>query len=100
MTVPGRPRRAARTGLFIVAGGANFAMMDYKHSAPLEPGGDGRLWVLQTFGSAGAGRVLRTRKRHSRGELLHRAPTGESVTHRTAGGEAAKNVKTREGASQ
>jgi hypothetical protein len=42
MTVPGRPRRAARTGLFIVAGGANFAMMDYKHSAPLEPGRDGK----------------------------------------------------------
>src|SRR5215471_2305021 len=28
----------------------------YKHSAPLEPGGDGNAWVLQTFGSAGAGR--------------------------------------------
>jgi len=28
---PGRPRRAARTGLFIVAGGASIAMMDYKH---------------------------------------------------------------------
>src|SRR5262249_3692020 len=28
----------------------------YKHSAPLEPGGDGNACVLQTFGSAGAGR--------------------------------------------
>src|SRR5215470_4010138 len=28
----------------------------YKHSAPLEPGGDETAWVLQTFGSAGAGR--------------------------------------------
>src|SRR5262249_11245310 len=28
----------------------------YKHSAPLEPGGDGMACVLQTFGSAGAGR--------------------------------------------
>src|SRR5215469_10322612 len=28
----------------------------YKHSAPLEPGGDEKAWVLQTFGSAGAGR--------------------------------------------
>jgi hypothetical protein len=34
---PGRPRRAARTGLFIVSGGTGFAIMDYKHSAPLEP---------------------------------------------------------------
>jgi len=31
----------------------------YKHSAPLEPGGDGGLRVLQTFGSAGAGRRWR-----------------------------------------
>src|SRR5215467_12468251 len=31
----------------------------YKHSAPLEPGGDRALWVLQTFGSAGAGRRWR-----------------------------------------
>jgi hypothetical protein len=37
---PGRPRRAARTGDFIVAGGA-ISMTDYKHSAQLEPGGDG-----------------------------------------------------------
>src|SRR5262245_24493120 len=29
--------------------------MGYKHSAPLEPGGDGMACVLQTFGSAGAG---------------------------------------------
>ena len=41
---PGRPAvrplrlRAARTGLFIVAGGASFAMIDYKHSAPPELG--------------------------------------------------------------
>jgi len=28
----------------------------YKHSAPLEPGGDGMPGVLQSFGSAGAGR--------------------------------------------
>jgi len=28
----------------------------YKHSAPLEPGGDEKARVLQTFGSAGAGR--------------------------------------------
>ena len=27
----------------------------YKHSAPLKPGADGGLRVLQTFGSAGAG---------------------------------------------
>ena len=27
----------------------------YKHSGPLEPGGDGKARVLQTFGSAGAG---------------------------------------------
>ena len=27
---PGRPRRAARTGLFIVSGGTGFAIMDYK----------------------------------------------------------------------
>src|SRR5215831_9447395 len=31
----------------------------YKHSAPLEPGGDGGLRVLQTFGSSGAGRGWR-----------------------------------------
>src|SRR5262245_65521240 len=30
----------------------------YKHSAPLEPGGDGNACVLQTFGSAGAGNRL------------------------------------------
>ena len=32
---PGRPRRAARTGLFIVAGGASSAMMD---SSEIKPG--------------------------------------------------------------
>ena len=43
-------------GFSFVEGGASFAMTDYKHSAPLEPGGDGMPGVLQTFGSAGAGK--------------------------------------------
>src|SRR5215467_13252925 len=53
----------------------------YKHSAPLEPGGDETAWVLQTFGSAGAGRrwecrgTTNIRLRWSRGRWECRGPT-------------------------
>src|SRR5262249_57308140 len=48
----------------------------YKHSAPLEPGGDAMLGGLQTFGSAGAGwrrkclRATNIRLRWSRVERM------------------------------
>ena len=33
---PGRARRPARTGVFIVAGGASSAMNDYEHMGPTD----------------------------------------------------------------
>ena len=47
-----RPRWAGRR---VEGGGC------YKHAAPLEPGGEWRLRLLQTFGPAGAGRRVEGR---------------------------------------